>query len=65
MKKFYTIFFLLMFASTAVLAQEGTLQSVEVFPVDTALTVGDTIQFSSVVTDTSGAVVDTAVTWSV
>ena len=41
------------------------LETLEVTPGDTTILVADSVQFSVVVTDTNGAVVDTAVTWSV
>lgn len=65
MKKIYITLFLILLLGSGVFAQENGLQSVQISPADTALTVGDSILYTSVVTDTSGAVVDTAVTWSV
>ncbi len=41
------------------------ISSIEISPESATLTVGDSAQFTAVVTDTAGATIDTTVTWSV
>ncbi len=66
MKKTFTILFIVFLFSTRVAAQDnGSIQSIQVVPADTTVSVGDSIQFNSVVTDTGGTVIDSTVTWSV
>ncbi|MFC1726714.1 Ig-like domain-containing protein [candidate division KSB1 bacterium] len=66
MKKLVTILAFTFLLSSFVYAQETiVLESINITPRDTTVIIGDEIQFTAVVTDTSDAVVDTAVSWSV
>jgi hypothetical protein len=66
MKKIVTILICTFLLSSFAYAQEAiVLESVNVTPGDTTVNIGDEIQFTAVVTDTSDAVVDTTVSWSV
>jgi len=66
MKQFAIVLSIIILGTVAVTAQGNDLiQSIQVSPSDTSFSVGDSFQFTAVVTDTNEAVVDTTVGWTV